>query len=87
VPTPKQWANVLKRVERAKQPLPFPQARTDNFVSNKYGQATTHWQVAASCAAWVANPCPLVLIGLPASMVRFDASAVDVMGEDDAAPM
>ena len=25
----------------------------------------------------VGNPCPLVLIGLPASMIRFDAKKID----------
>ena len=29
----------------------------------------------------VGNPCPLVLIGLPASMIRFDAAKVDTLEE------
>jgi hypothetical protein len=60
VPTPKQRANVLKRVERKKEPLPFADAWTDNFVSNKYGQATTHWdKLMDRVQRGVGNPCPI----------------------------
>lgn len=41
VPTPKQCINILKRVNRDKDSVPFAEAWTDNFVSNKFGQATT----------------------------------------------
>lgn len=41
-PTPKQRSNVMKRVNRALNPIPFAEAWVDNFVSSKYGQATTH---------------------------------------------
>ena len=54
VPTPKQKANVLKRVERKKEPMPFADAWTDNFVGEQVrsshhalGQATapdTAWR-------------------------------------------
>ncbi len=86
VPTPKQKKNVLKRVDRIKNPIAFPDAWTDNFVSNKYGQATTHWEkLKHRVQRGVGNPCPLILIGLPASMIRFDAATVEVLeeGEDD----
>ncbi len=87
VPTPKQRANVLKRVERKKGPLPFADAWTDNFVGNKYGQATTHWdKLMDRVHRGVGNPCPLVLIGLPASMIRFDAAAVDALEDEDLSP-
>jgi hypothetical protein len=86
VPTPKQRANVLRRVERTKEPRPFAQAWTDNFVGNKFGQATTHWsKLEHRIERGVGNPCPLLLIGLPASMVTFDAAKVEQLGEDDVA--
>lgn len=84
IPTPKQKANVLKRVERRERPIDFPNAWTDNFVSNKYGQATTHWdKLLHRIDRGVGNPCPLLLIGLPSSIVRFDAAKVEELGEDD----
>jgi Restriction endonuclease BglII len=84
VPTPKQRANVLRRVERKRDPLPFADAWTDNFVSNKYGQATTHWsKLMDRVQRGVGNPCPLMLIGLPASMIRFDTAAVDALEDED----
>jgi Restriction endonuclease BglII len=84
VPTPKQKANVLKRVERTKGPLLFADAWTDNFIGNKYGQATTHWdKLMHRIQRGVGNPCPLLLIGLPASMIRFDAAVVDTLEDDD----
>ncbi len=82
-PTPKQKRNVLARVERAKKPLLFADAWTDNFVGNKYGQATTHWaKLMHRIERGVGNPCPLLLIGLPASMVRFDRQKIEVLDEE-----
>jgi hypothetical protein len=34
----------------------------------------------------VGNPCPLVLIGLPKGMVRFDTEMVDELGDEDLSP-
>lgn len=84
-PTPKQKANVLKRVNREKDPIPFQSAWTDNFVSNKYGQATTHWtKLEDRVDRGVGNPCPLLLIGLPKSIVRFDTALVEELEEESA---
>lgn len=78
VPTPKQRANILRRTNRAKDPVAFADAWTDNFVSNKFGQATTHWEkLIHRVARGVGNPCPLLLIGLPASMLVFDKAKID----------
>ena len=78
VPTPKQKNNVLRRTLRAVEPVGFADAWTDNFVGNKYGQATTHWdKLMHRVHRGVGNPCPLVLIGLPASRIRFDAKKID----------
>jgi Restriction endonuclease BglII len=84
LPTPKQRSNILKRVARKDAPLPFAQAWTDNFVSNKFGQATTHWaKLIHRVNRGVGNPCPLLLIGLPASILVFDAAAVEQVTDDD----
>ncbi|MEO0944576.1 MAG: restriction endonuclease, partial [Pseudomonadota bacterium] len=40
------------------------------FVADKFGQATTHWsKLEDRVNRGVGNPCPLVLIGLPASIL------------------
>jgi hypothetical protein len=71
-PTARQRREVMKRVERKKNPLPFRQAWVEHFVSDKYGAATTHWRkLADRIQRGVGNPCPLVLIGLPSSIVTF----------------
>lgn len=80
VPTPKQRAEIAKRVEREKNPIVFADAWTDNFVSNKYGEATTHWsKLLARITRGVGNPCPLLLIGLPATIVTFDNGPVQAI--------
>lgn len=85
-PTPKQKAKVLKRVQRAKNPMPFAEAWTSNFVSDKYGQATTHWaKLQHRVERGVGNPCPLLLIGLPARIVRFDEQKIEELSEFDTA--
>jgi len=84
VPTPRQRANVIRRVERDNNPPDFADAWTDNFVSNKFGQATTHWsKLMHRVDRGVGNPCPLLLIGLPAAMISFDAKRIDQLSEDD----
>ena len=78
--TPRQIADVMKRVERQKNPIPFREAWVDSFVSDKFGTATTHWQkLADRVQRGVGNPCPLVPIGLPVSIVTFgeDPKAVE----------
>lgn len=43
-----------------------------SFVSDKYGTATTHWdKLIDRVNRGVGNPCPLVAIGIPASIVTF----------------
>lgn len=84
IPTPKQRTAVMRRVNREKDPLSFADAWTDNFVSNKYGQATTHWdKLIHRIDRGVGNPCPLLLIGLPDTIIRFDSAVVEELGEDD----
>ena len=84
VPTPKQRVEIAKRVEREKNPIAFADAWTDNFVSNKYGEATTHWnKLMARIARGVGNPCPLLLIGLPATIVTFDDGPIEAIEADE----
>lgn len=50
--------------------MSFAEAFTRNFVASKFGQATTHWaKLEARVARGVGNPCPLLLIGLPARVL------------------
>ena len=66
-PTERQEVIVAMRVERGET---FPQAWSAMFFADKYGMATTHWsKLQDRIARGVGNPCPLVLIGLPASIV------------------
>lgn len=86
-PTPKQVRHIKLRVERVKDPVDFADAWTDNFVSNKFGAATTHWEkLQARVARGVGNPCPLLHIGLPASIVVFDDAHVEQLDEDPDSP-
>ena len=53
------------------QQVPFAQAFSKHFVSDKFGQATTHWRkLEDRINRGVGNPCPLLLIGLPKSVVE-----------------
>ena len=79
--------NIKQRVERARGPVDFADAWADNFVSNKFGAATTHWEkLQARVARGVGNPCPLLHIGLPASIVVFDDAQVEQLEENSESP-
>lgn len=89
-PTRRQRAAVAKRVGRARNPMDFATAWSSHFVQDKYGAATTHWRkLQDRVHRGVGNPCPLLLIGLPASIVSFDPDAriepIDGEGSDDIA--
>lgn len=78
-PTRRQINEVMKRVTRGKNPIPFRDAWADHFVSDKFGAATTHWsKLQDRVRRGVGNPCPLVLIGLPLSTVTFGEDVADV---------
>jgi len=87
--TRRQIADVMKRVTRKKNPIPFRDAWVDHFVGDKFGAATTHWsKLQDRVQRGVSNPCPLVLIGLPDSMVTFGEDPLEVKklleeGEDE----
>ncbi len=69
-PTTRQRATVEGRVERG---TAFVDAWAGAFVQDKFGAATTHWRkLEDRVHRGVGNPCPLLLIGLPASIVTFN---------------
>jgi len=71
-PTTKQKAAITRWMKREKNPLSFREAFADKFVSDKFGEATTHWaKLQTRVQRGVGNPCPLVTIGLPDSIVTF----------------
>ncbi len=75
-PTLRQRAAIEARVNRAAQPITFREAWTDHFVSDKFGAATTHWaKLEDRIRRGVGNPCPLLNIGLPDTIVIFDQTA------------
>jgi hypothetical protein len=72
-PTSRQRKAIEKRVNRKRIPLNFQDAFIDKFVSDKFGEATTHWRkLEDRVHRGVGNPCPLLLIGLPDTIVTFD---------------
>lgn len=85
--TARQKREVLRRIQRTRNPLPFRDAWTAHFVSDKFGTATTHWsKLEARIRRGVGNPCPLVLIGLPSQIVTFgeDPDVVRALIEEGA---
>lgn len=66
--TSAQRRSVADQVERG---IPFADAFARKFVSDKFGQATTHWaKLEDRVRRGVGNPCPLLLLGLPAGFLR-----------------
>jgi hypothetical protein len=71
-PTSRQRRAIETRVARLINPVSFREAFTSQFVSDKFGEATTHWRkLDDRLRRGVGNPCPLLLIGLPDTMVTF----------------
>ena len=66
--------------------MTFQEAFVDSFVSDKFGEATTHWRkLEDRVRRGVGNPCPLLLIGLPDSIVTFhegDKALEEVLQEE-----
>lgn len=84
-PTTRQRAAVEERVKRVRNPASFRDAMADKFVADKFGEATTHWRkLEDRVHRGVGNPCPLLLIGLPDSIVTFHEgqSALRQLEED-----
>lgn len=71
-PTSRQRREIMKRVTRARNPMTFREAFTNGFVGDKFGEATTHWRkLEDRVRRGVGNPCPLLLVGLPPSIITF----------------
>ena len=88
--TERQQREVLKRVERSANPIPFREAWTSHFVGDKFGTATTHWsKLDDRVKRGVGNPCPLLLIGIPDSTVTFgeDPAVVAELLDEGAAEL
>lgn len=70
--TPRQREAVLARTQRQRTPENFQQAWPRVLVNDKFGAATTHWRkLEDRVRRGVGNPCPLLLIGLPPSIVTY----------------
>lgn len=66
-PTERQEAIVADRTARGET---FVNAWSTMFCQDKYGMATTHWnKLQDRMRRGVGNPCPLILLGLPVSIV------------------
>lgn len=71
-PTSRQRTAIQQRINRLKNPQGFREAFVDKFVADKFGEATTHWRkLEDRLQRGVGNPCPLLLIGLPDTIVTF----------------
>lgn len=67
-PTKRQREGVNRRM--AASGKPFIDAWAELFVADKFGAATTHWaKLEQRIARGVGNPCPLLLIGLPRTVI------------------
>lgn len=70
-PTERQEEIVAVKLARQE---PFEEAWASMFFHDKFGTATTHWsKLQDRVHRGVGNPCPLLLIGLPTSIIDMDA--------------
>jgi hypothetical protein len=68
--TRRQRSLIERRLTNTRTPISFADAWVSVFCSDKYGEATTHWnKLAERVRRGVGNPCPLILIGIPASVI------------------
>jgi hypothetical protein len=81
-PTKRQRQDIMRRLSRGAE---FADAWATSFVQDKFGAATTHWRkLADRIRRGVGNPCPLLLIGLPNSLVTFgEGLNVEAIAEGD----
>jgi hypothetical protein len=81
-PTKRQRQDVMRRLSRGAE---FADAWATSFVQDKFGAATTHWRkLADRIRRGVGNPCPMLLIGLPNSLVTFgEGLNVEAIAEGD----
>ncbi len=73
IPTARQRTVILDLQKRLGGPSYFCKAFSKRFVADKFGEATTHWRkLDDRVRRGVGNPCPLLLIGLPRSIIVDD---------------
>ena len=66
-PTQRQLTNVQQ------SQLSFVEAWSLHFIRDKFGTATTHWdKLRLRIDRGVGNPCPLLLLGIPRSVIVLD---------------
>jgi hypothetical protein len=67
-PTARQTKNIEAAAVRSGS---FADGWANTFVSDKFGEATTHWRkLIDRVDRGVGNPCPLLLIGIPRGVVE-----------------
>lgn len=67
-PTQRQLTNIERATHSRDS---FHAGWAQAFVSDKFGEATTHWRkLDDRVHRGVGNPCPLVLIGIPKSILK-----------------
>lgn len=67
-PTDRQKMNIERATQSRRS---FHDGWAHAFVSDKFGEATTHWRkLDDRVRRGVGNPCPLVLIGIPKTIVK-----------------
>jgi len=53
--------------------IPIEEVISRQFVSDKYGTATTHWdKLKERVNRGLGSPCPLILLGIPDSVLVDD---------------
>lgn len=66
-PTSRQL-EIIERMAKSKKS--FEEGWAHAFVSDKFGEATTHWRkLEERVRRGVGNPCPLLLVGIPKQVV------------------
>ncbi len=66
-PTGRQIANIERAIKVTGS---FDEGWAHAFVSDKFGEATTHWRkLEDRMRRGIGNPCPLLLIGIPDSIL------------------
>jgi hypothetical protein len=67
-PTARQVEAIQKQADKSGN---FEKSWAKSFVSDKFAESTTHWRkLEDRVRRGVGNPCPLLLIGLPRSIVQ-----------------
>ncbi len=64
----KRQLEIIERMSKAEGS--FEQGWAHAFVSDKFGEATTHWRkLEDRVRRGVGNPCPLLLVGIPKQVI------------------